>query len=198
MSNTFNRREALVLITGAAFLTPALAQHAHEEVAKSLAGGAAYQPKFFTGHELETMRALAELIVPADDVSPGATQAGAAEFIDHLCSRNRELADTFQGGLLWMDDYMSKAAGTTFLAAKPAQQIALLDKIAYRATKEPQYAAGQRFFVWARNLVQDAFYTSPVGVKDLGFVGNGAMAEFSVPTEAVAYAIKHSPFANEG
>ena len=71
-------------------------------------------------------------------------------------------------------------------------------KIAYRGTKEPQYAAGQRFFVWARNLVQDAFYTSPVGVKDLGFVGNGAMAEFSVPKEAVAYAIKRSPFANEG
>ena len=44
----------------------------------------------------------------------------------------------------------------------------------------------------------DAYYTSPVGVKDIGYMGNGAMGVFSVPQEAVDYAMKRSPFANEG
>ena len=46
-------------------------------------------------------------------------------------------------------------------------------------------------------MVVDAYYTSPVGVKDIGFMGNKVRSEFSVPKEAVEYALKRSPFANE-
>jgi len=56
-------------------------------------------------------------------------------------------------------------------------------------------APGIHFFAWARNLVLDAYYTSPAGIKDLGYMGNTAVSEFHVPAEALEYALKRSPFA---
>ncbi len=58
----------------------------------------------------------------------------------------------------------------------------------------PELAPGIHFFAWMRNMVVDAYYTSPVGVKDVGYMGNQALSEFSVPPEALAYALKRSPF----
>ena len=206
-TNDVSRRDLLRVIgssmvlttSGAGVLSPALAQHVHTAVSelKSLNGGADYQPKHFTQHNFQTMRKLGDLIMPADEHSPAASEAGAAEFIDFLCSRNDDLAHIFDGGLAWMDDYMRREHGTDFVESKPAEQTALLDLLAYRKNNSPEIAAGQKFFVWARNMVVDAFYTSPVGVKDIGFMGNTVRSEFSVPKEAVEYAVKRSPFANE-
>ena len=84
-----------------------------------------------------------------------------------------------------------------FLESKPEQQTALLDKLAYRKNATPETATGEQFLVWARNMVVDAYYTSPVGVKDIGYMGNTVRSEFSVPKEAVDYALKRSPFAND-
>jgi hypothetical protein len=178
---------------GAGVLTPALAQHVHQEVsaAKSLSGGPGYKPLYFTQHQFQTMRHLAELIIP------GANDGGAAEYIDFLCSRNDDLAYMYSGGLAWMDDYMRAKHGSDFIESKPQDQIALLDRLAYRKNASPETATGEQFFVWARNMVVDAYYTSPAGVKELGFMGNTVRSSFSVPEEAVEYALKHSPFANE-
>lgn len=186
---------SMVLTTaGSGVLSPALAQHVHAAMAetKSLAGGPAFQPKCFTRHYFATLKTLGDLIIP------GASDAGAAEFIDFLSSRNAELAAIFNGGLAWIDDYMRSRYSTDFLGAKPDQQTELLDRISYRKNDSPEVAAGQRFWVWLRNMVVDAYYTSPAGVKDLGYMGNTAVSQFSVPKEAVDYVIKRSPFANEG
>lgn len=182
----------------ASIVSPAEAQMAHESVAaaRSLNGGPNHAPKYFKLHQYRTMRTLGDLIMPADDHSPAASEAGAAEFIDFLCSRNTELAEIFDGGLAWMDDYMRRKYSADFLAAKPAQQTALLD-LAYGEPVSVDVAPGQLFFNWARRMVVDAYYTSPAGVKDLGFVGNVVRSEFSVPNEAVDYAMKRSPFAGE-
>lgn len=182
----------------ASIVSPAEAQMAHESVAaaRSFNGGPNHAPKYFKLHQHRTMRTLGDLIMPADDHSPAASEAGAAEFIDFLCSRNAELAEIFDGGLAWMDDYMRRKYSADFLAAKPAQQTALLD-LAYGEPVSVDVAQGQLFFNWARRMVVDAYYTSPAGVKDLGFVGNVVRSEFSVPNEAVDYAMKRSPFAGE-
>ncbi len=179
---------------GSGVLSPALAQHVHMALAdaKSLSGGLNYQPRAFTKHNFQTLRKLAEIVIP------GATESGAAEYIDFLSSRNADLAAIFNGGFGWLDDYMQKKYTTDFLTAKPTDQTALLDTLAYKANYTPETQGGLQFFTWLRNMVVDAYYTSPAGVKDIGFMGNGAMAEFSVPKEAVDYAIKRSPFANEG
>ncbi len=182
---------------GSGVLSPALAQHVHAEVAavKSLSGGPNYAPKGFNRHYFNTLRKLADLIIPKDDHSAGASDAGAAEYIDFLASRNAELLAIFNGGMAWVDGYMRKTYGSDFLTAKPDQQTALLDKLAYTKNHTPEVAAGVPFWTWVRNMVVDAYYTSPAGVKDLGFVGNGAMAVFSVPKEAVDYVMSRSPLA---
>lgn len=207
MSDDLSRRDLFRVLSasvaisacGEGLITPALAQHVHHEVmtVKSLAGGPDYKPLYFTPHQFQSMKKLAELIMPADENSPGATEAGATEFIDFLCSRNDDLAYIYSGGLAWMDDYMRTKRGADFIESKPEDQTALLDRLAYRKNASPETATGEHFFVWARNMVVDAYYTSPVGVKDIGFMGNAVRSEFSVPKEAVEYAIKRSPFAGE-
>jgi gluconate 2-dehydrogenase gamma chain len=186
--------------SGSGVLSPALAQHVHTAMAeaKSLGGGANYQPKCFTHHNFLTLRKLADLIIPADEHSPGALDAGAAEYIDFLSSHNAELAAIFNGGFAWINDYMQRRYSADFVSAKPEQQTALLDLLAYRKNATPDTAPGRRFWPWVRNMVVDAYYTSPAGVKDLGYMGNTVVASFSVPQEAVDYAMKRSPFANQG
>jgi hypothetical protein len=182
---------------GVGVLPPILAQHVHSAVmdVKSLDGGANYQPKYLTPHEFATMRRLSDFIIPADDHSKGAIDAGAAEYIDFLSSRSPEFAEIFTGGLGWLDGAMQKRYQTTFLEAQPDQQKAMLDLIAYRKNETAELGPGVAFFRWARNVVVDAYYTSPVGIADLGYMGNTAMSEFSVPKEALDYALKRSPFA---
>jgi len=201
MENT-SRRELFRIIggslvlsaAGSGVLSPALAQHVHAEVAavKSLSAGPNYVPKKFTRHNFLTLKTLGDIIIP------GASDAGAAEFIDFLSSHNDELAAIFNGGFGWLDNYMQKTYGADFLNATSAQQTELLDKLAYEQNRTPETAPGVHFWTWTRNMVVDAYYTSPAGVKDIGYMGNGAMKVFSVPQEAVDYAIKRSPFANEG
>ena len=132
------------------------------------------------------------MIVPADDRSQGALAAGAPEFIDFLSSQSKELAVIYTGGLAWLDHEMMKRYSASFVAATPDQQTAMLDLIAYRKNDSPELGPGIRFFTWVRNMVVDAFYTSKVGMDDLGFMGNGAMSEFSVPVAAIEYAVKRS------
>jgi gluconate 2-dehydrogenase gamma chain len=197
-----SRRELFRIIGGSLVLTaagsgvlsPALAQHVHAEIAavKSLSGGPNYIPKKFTPHNFLTLKRLAEIIIP------GASDAGAAEYIDFLSSHNDELAAIFNGGFGWLDNYMRKTYGADFLSASAAQQTELLDKLAFEKNRTPETAPGVNFWTWTKNMVIDAYYTSPAGVNDLGYMGNGAMKVFSVPQEAVDYAIKRSPFANEG
>ncbi|HVY94904.1 MAG TPA: gluconate 2-dehydrogenase subunit 3 family protein [Bryobacteraceae bacterium] len=176
---------------------PPMAGMSAEAVAanpKSLNGGPNYVPKHLKQHQFKTLRHLGDLIMPADATSPAASEAGAAEFIDFLCSRNEDLANIFDGGLAWLDEYMIHKHGTDFLSSKPDQQTAVLDLAYGTRGGSPEVAAGAQFFTWARNMVVDAYYTSPVGVKDIGYKGNTARSSFSVPQEAVDYALKRSPF----
>jgi hypothetical protein len=192
------RREVLYQIgaglTAAGNVTAQTAHHAHQAVAQAKGKGP-YKPQALTAQEYATLGRLADLIIPKDGKSPGALAAGAPEFIDFLCSRNDELKAIYTGGLAWLDGEMQRRCGARFAEAQPAGQTALLDLIAFRKNASPELNPGIHFFTWARNMVVDAFYTSKIGMADLGFMGNGAMSEFSVPAEAVEYALKRSPFA---
>jgi gluconate 2-dehydrogenase gamma chain len=185
-----SRREVLAKIAAAVFAGPVgveAAQHVHATAAdETKASGGVYKPKAFTQHEFDTLKALCELIVP------GASQGGSAEFIDLLSSQNPEMAAIYTGGLTWLDQAMRREFETSFLAAKPDQQIAMLDKIAYRRNRTPENAPGIHFFEWARRMTADAYYTSPAGIKEVGYLGNKGMTEFKVPQEAVDYAVKRS------
>ena len=192
MSDNLTRRDLLIAFTATGLLTPVLAQHVHQAVteAKSLDPGEGYKPVGLNAHEYTTMRKLAEIIVP------GATDAGAAEFIDFLSSRNDKMLQIYTGGLAWMDEQSKHRYGSDWLSAKPREQTALLDLIAYSKNDSHELRPGIRFFAWARNMVLDAYYTSPIGMKEIGFLGNQVLSSFSVPDEALQYALKRSPFAN--
>jgi hypothetical protein len=173
-------------VTLAGNVSAQTAQHAHTAVAEAKAKGP-YKPQALTKSEFATVRRLADLIIPADKKSKGAVEAGAPEFIDFLCGRNAEMKAIYTGGAAWLDAEMKRRYGAEFRHARPEQQTAMLDLIAYKKNASPELNAGIRFFDWVRNMVADAFYTSKIGWDDLGFMGNGAMAEFKVPQEALDY-----------
>jgi hypothetical protein len=185
----FSRRDILVQI-GAGIGMAAASESALS--AQQASAAAVYAPKALTAHEYTTMEGLSEWIIP------GARAAGATKFIDFLCDATDEMKIIFTGGLGWLDDAMRRRNdGKDFISASTDQQKAMLDLIAFRETARdsPELGPGIQFFSWARRLVVDAYYTSPAGIKEVGYIGNTAMAKFSVPQEAVDYALKRSPFA---
>lgn len=191
----FSRREMMTRIAaGLTAVAAADAQHVHEQVAqeKSAQKGA-YKPKALTPHEYATVQRLSDLIIPADEHSPGALAAGAADFIDFLCNAADEMKDIWTGGVLWLDETMKRRnAGKRFVEASPEQQTAMLDLIAWRKNRSPELNSGIEFFAFCRRLVADGYYTSPIGTKDVGYMGNTAVSSFSVPKEALDYAMKRS------
>jgi gluconate 2-dehydrogenase gamma chain len=186
----FSRRDLLrnLSLTAATVgLTVAQAQHIHEAAAEQKkAAGGAYKPNAFTAHEYATLSRLCDVIFP------GAIEGGAPEYIDLLASHNPDLQSIYTGGIAWLDHQMQVRYTAAFIEAKPEQQTAMLDLIAYRKNSTPEIAPGIRFFDWARRMTSDAYYTSAVGMKDIGFMGNKAVAKFEVPVEAVQYALKRS------
>jgi gluconate 2-dehydrogenase gamma chain len=174
-------------------LSPAAAQHVHRVAAEEKTSTGVYKAKALNPHEYQTLEKLADLIVPADDKSPGAVASGACEFIDLLASQNPKLLDIYTGGIAWLDQSMRRRYSTEFVSAKPSQQTALLDLIAYRKNESSELGPGILFFDWARRMVVDAYYTSPAGIKAIGYLGNTSVSKFEVPQEAIDYAVKRSP-----
>ena len=164
------------------------AQHVHQMASADKAAGP-YVPKGFNADEFKMVQALAELIVP------GASKGNAAEFIDLLVSANPDLKAAWTGGLAWMNRWMERAHSASFVAAKPEQQTALLDIIAFRKNAAT-HAPGVRFFEVARKMTVDAYYTSAAGIQEIGYLGNKGSSEFKVPQVCYDHAMKRSPFAN--
>jgi hypothetical protein len=198
MSET--RREVLrniaLSVTAGVAMTAEAAQHVHEHTAAARQKrNGVYKPRLFNAHEYRTVRRLTELIIPADEVSGSAVEAGAPEFIDLIGANNEELATQLVGGLAWLDRAVEKQSRKKFVDSAPDEQTRLLDSIAFRKTATPEMQPGVVFFDWMRRLTADAFYTSPVGVKDIGYRGNKGMTTFEVPAAAIQYATKRSGLA---
>jgi hypothetical protein len=110
-----------------------------------------------------------------------------------LASQNPQLLAIYTGGIAWLDHSSQRLHAKNFAAATPEQQTKLLDLIAYRKNESTMLGPGIRFFEWARRMVVDAYYTSPAGIKAIGYMGNTAVAKFEVPEAAIDYALKRSP-----
>ncbi len=185
--------ETIALSLGAAPLSLEAAQHVHGIAAQEKAATGTYKPKALNAHEYKTLEKLADFIVPDDEHSRGAVAAGAPEWIDLMASKNPQLLAIYTGGIAWLDNAMQRHHETDFLGASREQQTAMLDLIAYRKNERPELGPGIKFFDWARKMVADAYYTSPIGIKDIGYMGNTALTKFEVPQEAIDYALKRSP-----
>ena len=210
------RRIALT-VASAGVLDLKAGQHVHETVSQEKQRNGDYAPQCFNAGEYATLQRLSELIIPADDRSGSALDAGAPEFIDVLANQNEELAGIFISGIFWLDREMGRRQAGRFTEAAEEEQIRLLDELAAVADESaggliefhsaPEYAGfqdytarpgerlgpGARFFVWARRLIVDAFYTSPIGFEDVEYKGNHFRTEYEVPQEAIDYVMKRSP-----
>lgn len=180
--SSLNRRELLGMLaaTPATLLLP-LAPATRERAARHAAEavGSGQTPLFFTEKEWQTVRLLADLIIPRDEVSGSATDAGVPEFIDFVMKEYPDRQTPIRGGLAWLDREATSRFGRRFVEGDPSQQTALLDDIAWPAKARPEMAAGVAFFTRFRDLVANGFYSSKEGVKDLGYQGNVFVTEWT-------------------
>lgn len=146
-----------------------------------------FKPKFFTVHEWRTVRTLVDLIIPADEQSGSATQAGVPEFIDFMCGDDKSLQIPVRGGLAWLDAASHEAFGKPFIGGTATDQTGMLDRIAWPKKAKPEDAQGAAFFTSFRDLTASGFYSSRMGVHDLKYIGNTFVPEWKgCPPEALA------------
>lgn len=147
--------------------------------AQRAAAGAAPGPVFFTEREIQTVGVLADLILPADDRSGSATDAGVPTFIDFIVNDLPELQVPMRGGLAWLDAESRRRYGHPFADATDADRRALLDDIAWPEAAPPVLRHGVAFFTLFRNLTASGFWSSELGVKDLQYLGNTFVHEWN-------------------
>jgi len=155
---------------------------AHEMIVaeKAASPTGKYAPKFFPAHQYATLLVLCDAIIPKDEVSRGAVEAGAPEFIDLLTSENEQYQEILGGGLMWLDSFCTGKYGQVFLECASEQRKEALDLIAYHknAFNDPALSQGIAFFSKLRRMTCDGFYTAKIGIEDLRYVGNTALVEF--------------------
>ena len=157
--------------THAEALEASIAAHHARQVAAQ--AQAPYSPKFFTAHEWATVNVLVDLIIPKDDKSGSATEAGVPEFMDFMVLDQPTRQTAMRGGLAWLDHESHRRTDKTFAASSDAERRAILDEIAWpRRTVAPALAYGVTFFNMFRDLTASGFYTSRIGMDDLEYQGN--------------------------
>jgi hypothetical protein len=189
------RRQAIGHLA-AAFAAGLAADHwlATELHAQLRSTGATAAPKALSPQQFRTLERLTDLIIPVENGKPGALQAGVPGWIDALLNVNDDLKSRYATGLAWLDTTMTAQHRTAFASATPAQQTALLDVIAFKENRTPDNAPGVDFFILARRMAVDGFYTSDIGIRDINPGGRPPHDTFVVPQEAVDYVISRSPF----
>ncbi len=141
--------------------------------------------KFFTAHEMATITVLADIIVPKDEVSGSAADAKVPDFLEFIVKDMPGHQTPLRGGLRWLDIQCFKQFEKSFVDCDAKQRIAMVDQIAYPNKAKPEMKPGVAFFNLMRNLTLTGFYTSEIGVKDLGYKGNTPNQWNGVPDDVL-------------
>ena len=140
---------------------------------------------FFSKHEIKTIGTLADIIIPRDERSGSATDAGVPDFIEFIVKEKPELQTPLRGGLLWLDAQAKKRFEKVFVDCSQAQQIEIVEDIAYPERKKPGMSQGVAFFSLMRNLTASGFWTSQMGITDMGYMGNTPNVLDGPPEEVI-------------
>lgn len=140
---------------------------------------------FFTEQELATITILSDIIIPADEVSGSASDAGVPDFIEFIVKDKPEFQTPMRSGLKWLDIESLNRHEKPFRDLDERQQLAIVDAIAYPERAAPEMKKGVAFFSLMRNLTATGFFTSEMGVKDIGYVGNRPNQWQGVPEEVL-------------
>jgi hypothetical protein len=146
-------------------------------------------PLTFTETQRREAATLCDLIIPADEISPSASSVGVVEFLDEWVSapypRQREDRATVLPGLKWLDEEATRRGGKLFADADSSTQHAICSDICYEAAVAPQFKEAAKFFARFRDLTAGGFYSTPIGMKDIGYIGNVPRSGFPGPPLAL-------------
>jgi len=179
-----NRRQVLQLL-GSAPLAAGFAWTATEVLEARrrtqavLEAGPSFTPAFFTAGEFAAVTLLADLIIPKDERSGGAIDAGVPEFIDFMMIDQPARQIAMRGGLAWLDQECNGRFDKTFAAATDAERRQVLDEISGLEPARPDQSHGLAFFRSFRDLTATGFWTSKMGMEDLQFMGNTFVPEWN-------------------
>lgn len=149
---------------------------------------------YFTPHEMQTITILADIIIPKDDVSGSASDAKVPDFIEFIVKDDPENKLPMRGGLQWLDMQCLKRYQNSFAECNHKQQMEMVDEIAWPKKAKPEMQQGVNFFNLMRNLTATGFYTSPIGVKDVGYIGNTPNQWNGVPDDVLKqYNLAYTP-----
>ncbi len=147
---------------------------------------------FFDEHEMKTIRILVDIIIPKDEVSGSATDAKVPEFIEFIVKDMPDHQTPMRGGLKWLDIQCMKRFAADFASCNATQQIDMIDEIAFPEKAKPEMLQGVAFFNLMRDLTATGFFTSEIGIKDLGYVGNKPNQWDGVPQDVLdQYGVKY-------
>ena len=144
--------------------------HTHAETGLVKPRSSPYKPQFFSSREYALLERLAELIIPSDG-TPGASEAGASEFIDFMVGSDPEIQYGFRYGLAWMGTHAQWLHGSPFLDLTVKKQNELLEHLAYKDRHRTGEKDGRVFFKQLREYTVMGFYTSQIGLEELDFPG---------------------------
>lgn len=130
-----------------------------------------HSEEYFQSSELETLATLCDIILPATDAVGGAIDANVPEFIEFIAKDMPNNQIPIRGGVMWLDAEANQRFGKTFNECEEEQRIQIIDDIAYPDPK-PEMEYGATFFNRIRNLTLTGYYTTKMGIEELGYVGN--------------------------
>lgn len=148
---------------------------------------ALHAERFFTPHEMATIAVLADMIIPRDAKSGSATDAGVPDFIEFIVKDMPDHKTPMRGGLLWLDVECAKQFGKKFIECSHAQQTDLVSQIAYPKKAKPEMHHGVIFFNRMRDLTATGFFTSKIGLADIGYMGNQPNKWEGVPADVLKH-----------
>ncbi|WP_160712010.1 gluconate 2-dehydrogenase subunit 3 family protein [Chitinophaga solisilvae] len=143
------------------------------------------EAEFFTAAEMKTIAILADIIIPADEHSGSATDAKVPEFIAFIVKDMPEHQLPMRGGLRWLDVQCAKRYNKSFAECSEQQRMEMVELIAWPEKAAPENLQGVAFFNRMRNLTATGFFTSKIGIKDLGYIGNTPNEWDGVPADVL-------------
>lgn len=177
------RREVLKILLAAPAATfswgEAEAMQAASAAQTARTAAQPFVPKFFTAAEFTLVRVLADIVIPKDERSGSATDAGVPEFMDFMMIDQPARQVAMRGGLAWLDRECQLRFDTIFLDCSDAQRTAVLDDIAWPAKATPEFTHGMAFFTSFRDLTAAGFWTTRMGIDDLQYLGNRSVARWN-------------------
>jgi hypothetical protein len=141
--------------------------------------------KFFTEAEMATITILGDIIIPRDEISGSASDAKVPDFIEFIVKDMPQHQTPMRGGLRWLDVQCLNRYEKPFKDCNKQQQMELVDAIAWPKKAKPGMAQGVSFFSLMRNLTATGFYTSEIGGKDVGYIGNTPNQWNGVPDDVL-------------